>query len=140
MLYEVITGILILKPRRRIAPEYHVLLRIILQLPHVPRPVVSRQSGHRFLAHRRYRPVERLRFSSKEITEQMRDITLTLTQRRDMHRDYIQTIKQVLPEITFFDLFFQITVGGGNNANRITSYNVCYTKLLRVDRLNTGAE
>ena len=34
-----------------------------------------------------------------------------------MDRDHVEPVKQVFPEITLLNLFFQITMGGGDDAN-----------------------
>ena len=46
-----------------------------------------------------------------------RDIFLALAQRRDHERNHVEAVEKIFAKISLGDFFFQIFVGGGNDAH-----------------------
>ena len=54
---------------------------------------------------------------SQETADKLRNVFAPLTQRRQLERDGIDAVEQILPEASLFDLFFQIPIRGRNEAH-----------------------
>src|SRR6478609_1919115 len=53
----------------------------------------------------------------QEMAEQMRDVLAAGAQRRNRHRQHVQPVEQVLPELPAFDAVEQSAVGRGDDAD-----------------------
>src|SRR5258708_25018005 len=53
----------------------------------------------------------------EKMTSQQRNIYFALGKRRDIKRNHVKAVKQVLAKVAFGYLFFQVFVGGGNHAH-----------------------
>ncbi len=97
---------------QRHRPFHHVF-----QLAHVARPGVSQQQllGRLLEAAQRLaRPFGR---PGQEVLGQRQDVLGPVAQRRQVDVDDVQPVEQVLPEPPFLQPFFQMSVGGGDQAN-----------------------
>jgi hypothetical protein len=89
----------------------------VLQFPHVARPVVVHENGHR-----PWRDGQNLALPlgsqalQKELYEQ-RDIGLTLPQRREVDRNHVQAVVQILSELSLAHEAGEIAMGGGDHAD-----------------------
>src|SRR4030095_14598742 len=89
----------------------------ILQLPHVPRPVIRLQGCQGFASHETKRLVELSARTFQEVGREWGNIRLALTQRRESNWKDIQSIIQILAESSLSHFLNQISIGGGNQAD-----------------------
>ncbi len=54
---------------------------------------------------------------AEELARQQRDVLLALAQRRHKKRNHIEPVEEVFAEVALGDLFFEILVGGGDEAH-----------------------
>src|SRR3569623_481325 len=86
------------------------------EFAHIARPVIvaQRNDGLRGQAHRAALFVFE---AGDEIVDQQRDVFLTLTQRRHLDGKHVESVVEVLAEVAFGNLLFEIAVGGGDDAH-----------------------
>ena len=116
--------------------ERHRALDGVLELADVARPVIRHQPAHAFLrdGQRRARSsagglaavsgtvavaagVALLLELAEEVLHEQRHVLLPLAQRRQLHRDHVQPVEQILAELSFGDEPAQVAVGRGDDAD-----------------------
>ena len=84
----------------------------VAQLPDVARPVIELHHFQRLWGDVFDPQPLFLRMHAEKMPGQQRDVLFPLAQRRDHHRQHVQPIEQVVPEIPLLDFLGQILVGG----------------------------
>src|SRR6185369_9808088 len=96
--------------------KYNCTLDRVLELTHITRPVVSRQTGAGFGRETFQLSITHRAVLISKIIADQHDIFTSIAQRRHFERNYIQTIVKILPELSALDCFFKILVCGRNQA------------------------
>src|SRR5204862_6572005 len=91
-------------------------LGAVLELAHVPRPVVRRERGERRGGDPRDRAVVLPREDVAETLDEKRDVLTPGAQGRDLHRDDGEAVVEVLPEAPRLDLLGEVAVRRGDEA------------------------
>ena len=86
----------------------------ILQLSDIPRPAVLTEQLHWFFVDILNIFVHGFTFLRQKVMCQKRYVAVPFGQRRKFYGNNIQTVKQILSEVTFFHILFEIAMGGGN--------------------------
>ena len=84
--------------------QHHRALDHVLELAHVARPVVVHQQVERFRRELEFGTRVLLAVLLEEVLHQQRDVVLALAQRRQLDRDDVQPVEQVLAEASVFHL------------------------------------
>ena len=100
----------------RVSHRNHEAFHQIPQLANIAGPGVESQQPHRVAG-------DVFRFAmvlSRELTEksfgQEWDVVSPLAERRETDRHDVEPVIEVFPKIALFDCFFEITIGGRDNA------------------------
>lgn len=98
-------------------PEVRDRIRTIVQeaLPPPRDPVEGLEVLERALVHAADRLTGLTRIAIEEVVDQQRDVFPSLPQRRYLEGEHVQSIEQVLPELSTLDLRIQVAVGRGAN-------------------------
>src|SRR5689334_6145938 len=108
--------------------QNHNALHKIPQLANVPGPGIIAQKGVSFRCQLFRLACISVSKLTKEVLRQQRNVLDPLPERRHVERDYVQTIKQVLTEVSPRYFFFQILVCRRDDADVDTN------RLLRTNR------
>ena len=86
----------------------------VFQLAHIARPVVIDQRAHRALGNLGDLLAELGADRLEEVIGQRRDVVLALAQRRDMDREDIDSVKEVVAETAVGDHALEVLIGRGD--------------------------
>ena len=89
----------------------------ILEFAHVAGPVVVGQRFERFFADLHARAAVLAAKLGQKLARQQRNVLLALAQRRHKKRNHVEAIEEIFAEVALGDLFFEILVGGGDEAH-----------------------
>ena len=102
----------------------------VLELANVAGPVIGHQPAHALLRHRDARQAigRRLRrvgsgrialgFELRQkMLDEQRDVFFPLAQRRQLHRDHVQPVEEILTELPFGDQLREVAVGRCDHPN-----------------------
>ena len=88
----------------------------ILELSHVPRPVVLREQIERVWRQLEARLLILVAVLVQEVLYEQRNVVLPVAQRRQADRDHVQAVEQVFPELAVLHHLPQIEIRRGNDA------------------------
>ena len=103
--------------RRTRGIENHDALDDVLEFAHVAGPVVLARACEGFFADLHARAAVLAAKLGEEFAGEERNILLALAERRHKKRDNIEAVEEVFAEVALGDLFFEILVGGGDEAH-----------------------
>src|SRR5207247_2503486 len=96
------------------AAEHEGPLYDVLQLADVARPAVGLEDRERLRRHAAYGPAELRRQAPDEVCHEERDVLPPLAERREMDRDHVQAIEEVLSEHPVSDGLRDLAVRRGD--------------------------
>src|SRR6266851_3754218 len=99
-----------------IAREHHQPLDLVLQLAHVARPVPLVERGEDLRVQLLDRPSRPRRGHLEEVVGEHGQVAEPVAQRRQLQRDDMQSIEEVLAELAPHHRLAQVLVGGGDDA------------------------
>lgn len=92
-------------------------LHEVFQFAHIARPAIGKQHSGRIFSEPQQRPVLLVTEALEKALRQDQDVHAALAKRRQMQRNNVQAIVQILTKTPGSDLAFQISVGGGHDAD-----------------------
>src|SRR5208282_5871092 len=102
---------------RLVGGKHNGALDDVLELAHIARPIVVHQELHRGVRETSRRLVVFAAELVEKALDELRDIFLALAEGRQLQRNDVEAVIQVLAETAFANQLHQIFVGGGKNAN-----------------------
>ena len=98
-------------------PQHDRALDDVLQLTDVARPVVLLEHGQGLRRHAPRRPAHLLRQLLDEVGDQQRDVLAAIAQRRQVERDDVETVEEILAQDALGDGAPDVAVRGGDEAD-----------------------
>ena len=89
----------------------------IAQFADVAGPVILLERGESVVGHLDVGPAVLCAELLQEFFDEERDVFLAVAQRRDKKRNDVETVEEVFAEVAAGDLFFEVFVGGGDDAD-----------------------
>src|SRR6266536_6386180 len=94
--------------------EYNGALEHVFELPDIARPMIALEHRHRVRRHSSHVFAELLAELLEEMGDEERDVLAAVAQRRELDRNHVQAIEEILAEDTFLHRALEVTVGGGD--------------------------
>ncbi len=101
----------------RAGAQHHGALDDVLELADVARPVVFREQIERVRRELETALLVLVAVLFQEMVDQQRDVILAVAQRRQLNRDDVQAIEEILAEFPFLHHLPQVDVGRGDDAH-----------------------
>ena len=106
----------VVRPHQRLVAHHHRALDDVLQLAHVPRPVVRDQQVHGRAVEAGELAAHLLAVLVEEEGGQQRHVAVPVAQRRQVDGEHVEAVEQVRTEAAFLDQVRQVAVGGRDYA------------------------
>src|SRR6266550_1821255 len=99
------------------ASQHHCSFNRILQLAHIPGPIISNQTRLCLWSNSNDAPIALLAILSSKIICQQRNVFLPISKGRHFQADDIETVVEILTEISLADCLFKISVCSSDDAD-----------------------